>query len=337
MANPLQSRDELPLSAADLRDEPSASNQSNRIDVRRALKDGMAQLRAANIASHTLTAEILLMHALGRDRAWIYSHPEDFLDTAIAEKYFAFIDRRAAGEPTQYITGKQEFWGLGFEVNPSVLIPRPETEHVMEVALARLGERGLKIHMDTGAPRDTLFVADVGTGSGCLAVALAHELPHAKVFATDISAEALEVARHNAACHGVSDRVEFLEGDLLRPFLENAPAADGSAALPKQFDLIVSNPPYIGRHEESSLAREVRDHEPHAALFGGPTGVELYGRLIGQAAELLRDRGLFVVELGHDSADHVRGIFDSQHGWTNVAITFDLAGIPRVLAAQRSR
>ncbi len=314
-----------------------APNQADAVDVRRALKDGMAQLRAANVASHTLTAEVLLMHALGRDRAWLYSHPDDPLDPAATNSYFEFIRRRCEGEPTQYVTGKQEFWGLEFEVNPAVLIPRPETEHVMEVVLARLGERGLKIHMDTGAPRETMYVADVGTGSGCVAAALAFELPHAKVFATDISADALAVARRNATRIGVSDRIEFLEGDLLLPFFERTSGSDNAAALPKRFDVIASNPPYIGRHEESSLEREVRDHEPHTALFGGVTGLELYGRLIDQAAELLRDGGLLVLELGHDSAEHVREIFDMQNGWTRVAITLDLAGIPRVLAAERSR
>jgi release factor glutamine methyltransferase len=311
------------------------------MDIRAALKEGMAQLRAAQIPSHTLATELLLMHAVGRDRAWIYSRPEESLDAAIAEKFLALIARRAAGEPVQYLTGKQEFWGLEFEVTPAVLIPRPETEHVMEVALARLGERGLKIHMDTGAPREKLRVADVGTGSGCLAVALAWELPHAEVFATDISAPALEVARRNAARHKVDDRIHFVQCDLLTG-LENGDtnsfgarhAVPASAQRESQFDLIVSNPPYVARDELAQLQREVRDHEPHAALFGGPTGVEMYQRLIDQARDLLRDRGILVLELGHDCAEHVRGIFDAQPGWTKVAITMDLAGIPRVLAAE---
>jgi release factor glutamine methyltransferase len=314
------------------------------MDIRAALKEGMAQLRAAQIPSHTLATELLLMHALGRDRAWMYSHPEEPLDPAAAEKFRALIARRAAGEPVQYLTGKQEFWGLEFEVTPAVLIPRPETEHVMEVVLARLGERGIKIHMDTGAPRETLRVADVGTGSGCLAVALAWELPHAQVFATDISAAALEVARRNAARHGVTDRIHFLQCDLLTGLERIAlhregarPAATAPAQAGTQFDLIVSNPPYIARSEAAHLQREVRDHEPHSALFGGPTGVEIYQRLIDQARGLLRDRGILVLELGHDSAEHVRGIFDAQAAWTKVAITMDLAGIPRVLAAERSR
>ena len=312
--------------------------------IRAALKEGMAQLRAAQIPSHTLATELLLMYALGRDRAWIYSHPEESLDAATAEKFLALIARRAAGEPVQYLTGKQEFWGLEFEVTPAVLIPRPETEHVMEVALARLGERGIKIHMNTGAPRETLRVVDVGTGSGCLAVALAWELPHAEVFATDISAPALEVASRNAVRQGVAERVHFLQRDLLTGLEHTDPSGVGAGhAVPAStqngplFDLIVSNPPYIARNEAAQLQREVRDHEPHAALFGGPTGIEMYQRLIDQARDLLRDRGILVLELGYDSGEHVRGIFEAQAGWTKVAITMDLAGIPRVLAAERVR
>jgi release factor glutamine methyltransferase len=314
------------------------------MDIRGALKEGMARLRAADTPSHTLATELLLMHALDHDRAWMYAHVEEPLDAAKSEKFFALIARRAAGEPTQYLTGRQEFWGLEFEVTPAVLIPRPETEHVMEVALARLGERGIKIHMDSGAPREKLRVADVGTGSGCLAVALAYELPHADVYATDISPPALEVARRNAARHGVADRVHFLECDLLDAVQNSNPAVVGerhavpaSAPHETRFDLIVSNPPYVSLDDAPQLQREVRDHEPHQALFGGHTGVEIYGRLIEQARDLLRDRGILVLELGHDSAQYVRGIFDEQSGWTKVSITTDLAGIPRVLAAERAR
>ncbi len=303
------------------------------MDVRSALKEGIARLRDGGISAFTLTAEVLLMHATGRDRAWLFAHPEEVLDAEVARKYFAAIERRVAGEPTQYITGKQEFWGLEFEVAAPVLIPRPETEHVMEAVLARLGERGLKIDMKTGAPRETMYVADVGTGSGCLAVALAYDLPHAKVYATDISAPALDIARRNADRNGVADRVTFIEGDLLKPFLT---AANGNA-WPRDFDVIVSNPPYIGLEEEATLEREVREHEPHSALFAGVTGLELYGPLVEQAGALLKDRGILALELGHDSADYVRDLFDKQSGWTNVAVTIDLAGIPRVLAAQRSR
>jgi release factor glutamine methyltransferase len=296
--------------------------------VRGALKEAIARLRAAEIPSEILSAELLLMHVLGRDRTWLYTHPEEPLDLYVLAKYFALIARRAAGEPAQYLTGKQEFWGLDFEVTPAVLIPRPETEHIIEVALERLGPRGIKINMRTGEPSPALRIADVGTGSGCLAVALARELPHAAIVATDISAPALEVARRNAARHGVADQIQFLETDLLEAELQR-PAHEA-----QPFDLIVSNPPYVARNEAMSLAREVRDHEPASALFGGPTGVEIYTRLIEQAASLLRSRGILVLELGHGAADEVRRMFHVQRAWANVSVTNDLAGIPRVIAAE---
>lgn len=323
---------------ANLREVPNAKSQESAsafpsapdmrehlIDIRRALKDGMAKLRVARVPSHALAAELLLMHALGRDRTWLYTHPEAFLETADADKYFALIARRVAGEPTQYITSGQEFWGLEFEVTPAVLIPRPETEHVMEVALARLGPRGLKIHMDTGLPREKLRVADVGTGSGCLAISLAYELPHAEVFATDISAPALVVARRNATRHAVADRICFLQTDLLESLGQQT----------HSFDLIVSNPPYVASNEADQLQREVREHEPREALFGGPTGAEVYARLIEQAGTLLRSGGILVLELGYNSAEHVRAILTEEKGWTNLHFTNDLAGIPRVASADR--
>ena len=295
-------------------------------DVRAALKEGMAQLRAANVPSSTLAAELLLMHALGRDRTWLYTHPEAELDVSVTGEYSRLIARRATGEPTQYLTGQQEFWGLEFEVTPAVLIPRPETEHVVEVALERLGVRGIKIDMRSGEPSPPLRIADVGTGSGCLAVALAHELPHAEIFATDTSAAALEVALRNATRHGVANRIRFLEGDLLTPI----PLSPGS------FDLIVSNPPYVPQDDAATLALEVREHEPHSALFGGPSGIEVYERLVQQAGEFLRSGGVLVLELGYDSAQHVRAILAAQRRWVNVSVTNDLAGIPRVLAAERA-
>jgi release factor glutamine methyltransferase len=303
-----------------------AGENPSPMDIRAALKEGMARLRAAAVPSHTLAAELLLMHVLVRDRTWLYANPESQITGPEAESYFALVARRCAGEPTQYLTGKQEFWGLDFEVTPAVLIPRPETEHLIEVSLELLGPRGFTIHLDTGAPTSALRVADVGTGSGCLAVALAHDLPHARVFATDISAAALTVASRNAARHGASDRIRFLETNLL----------DGLSREPAPFDLIVSNPPYVARNDAATLAREVRDHEPHAALFGGPTGVEIYARLIEQAGSLLGTGGILVLELGYNSADHVREIVASQPCWTGVAITNDLAGIPRVLSASRT-
>jgi release factor glutamine methyltransferase len=304
------------------------------MDVRTALKRGMSQLRAANVPSYTLAAELLLMHALSRDRAWLYSHPEARIDAVGADNYLALIDRRAAGEPTQYLTGRQEFWGLEFEVNPAVLIPRPETEHVIEVALERLGSRGFQTDRHTGERNPSLRIADVGTGSGCIAVALARELPHAEVIASDISAAALEVALRNATRHGVADRVQFIETDLLESVLHGSQVA-GRGTL--SFDLIASNPPYVARDEADTLPREVRDHEPHAALFAGADGTEIYRRLIDQAGSMLQPGGLIVLELGHNSAPYVRELLTQANSWTDVHLTNDLAGIPRVIAATRMK
>jgi release factor glutamine methyltransferase len=302
------------------------------MDVRAALKEGIARLRATKVPSDTLAAELLLMHALGRDRTWLYTNPEHPLDAVTAEKYFALIARRSSGEPTQYLTGKQEFWTLEFDVTPAVLIPRPETEHVIEVALERLGERGIRINMKTGAPSPTLHIADVGTGSGCIAVALAHELPHAKIIATDISVPALAVARHNATRHQVADRIEFEEADLFERVSHESRI---TIREPQLFDVIVSNPPYIAHTDAASLPAEVRDHEPHSALFGGPGGVEIYSRLIQQSGARLKPGGFLVLELGYDSATAVRKMFHMEHCWANISITDDLAGIPRVIAAER--
>jgi release factor glutamine methyltransferase len=295
----------------------------------------MALLRVADVPSSTLAAELLLMHILGRDRAWIYAHPEYSLSSAETEKYLGLLGRRAAGEPTQYLTGKQEFWGLEFEVTPAVLIPRPETEHVIEVALERLGEeRGIQIDMRTGAPSPALRIADVGTGSGCIAVALARELPHADIVATDISGEALEVARRNAERNGVSGRIQFIQTDLLSDLQDRLRMPSGRENL---FDVVVSNPPYVARNDAAELQPEVRDHEPPAALFGGPTGIEMYERLIEQAAEFLASRGVLVLELGYNCADGVRAMLSRMGVWVNVRVTNDLAGIPRVIAAERVR
>ncbi len=259
-------------------------------DVRTALKRGLARLREAQVPSFTLATELLLLHVLDRDRTWLYAHPEEQISAADAERFFALIGRRANGEPTQHLTGKQEFWGLEFEVTPGVLIPRPD--------------------------------ADIGTGSGCIAIALAKELPAASIYATDISPAALAVACGNAARHKVADRVRFLEGDLL-------------GDVPPLLDLVVSNPPYIGRREAATLMREVRDHEPEIALYGGEEGYELYAELITQAAAHLKPGGILVLELGHNSLPAVQPLLDAT-SWTNVGVTNDLAGIPRVLAAERT-
>ena len=332
--------------------------------VRALLKSGIAQLRDAHVPSYTLAAELLLLHVLGRDRTWMYSHPEEEISLVNVERYSALIRRRAAGEPTQHLTGKQEFWGLEFEVTPDVLIPRPETEHVIEVALERLAVREIRAGRRQPLGGEGLQIADVGTGSGCIAIALAKALPGAILFAMDVSAAALEVARRNAERHGVSDRVLFFQSDLLEglvvpaPFAANAPPYSSPTTIlpcqtlpngdplsfgaphpgmqhsPCRFDLIVSNPPYVGRREAATLMREVREHEPEVALFGGEEGYELYADLIAQSAKYLLPRGILVLELGHNSLPAVRPLVDAP-AWSAVSVTNDLAGIPRVLAVER--
>jgi release factor glutamine methyltransferase len=302
-----------------------------------ALRDAIAQLEREHVPSAPLAAELLLMHTLGRDRAWLYAHPEHELDAAARDRYFSLIAQRTSGAPTQHLTGHQEFWGLDFEVTPDVLIPRPETEHVIEVALERLGVTS----GEATSQRDAaLRIADVGTGSGCIAVALAHELPAARIIATDISAAALEVARRNAARHNVSARIDFIKCNLLDAVFHQspfAPAQDKPATSHQSpsYDIIASNPPYIGRREAATLPREVREHEPEAALFAGETGTEMYAPLIAQAAMLLKPGAFLVLELGHNSAEHVSRLLDAPV-WSDVAVTNDLAGIARVAAARRA-
>lgn len=332
--------------------------------VRGLLKSGIAELRDAHVPSYTLAAELLLLHVLGRDRTWMYSHPEQEISLVNAERYGALIARRAAGEPTQHLTGKQEFWGLEFEVTPDVLIPRPETEHLIEVALDRLGVREVRAGRRQPLSGEGLRIADVGTGSGCIAIALAKALPRAVFFCVDISSAALEVARRNAERHGLADRLFFFQSDLLEDLvLPTAFAASGhpgssplavwppdtflnrgprSFSLPQptgrdspfRFDVVVSNPPYVGRREAATLAREVREHEPEVALYGGEEGYELYANLIAQSAKYLLPGGILVLELAHNNLPAVQPLLDAS-AWGRVGVTDDLAGIPRVLAAER--
>ncbi len=305
---------------------------ANALDVRGALKEAMARLRAGRVASHTLAAELLLMHVLGCERAWLYAHPEQRVDPATAARYLDLVAQRIAGVPTQYLTGRQEFWGLEFEVTRDVLIPRPETEHVVEVALERISRRRAPGRGRAATNGAGLRIADVGTGSGCLAVALARELAEAWVLASDISPAALAVARRNAARHGVSSRIEFVQCNLLDAFLREPRVTNHE---PRLFDLIVSNPPYVGRSEAGLLPREVREHEPQEALFAGEQGLEVYAPLIRQAEKLLVAAGVLVLELGYNALDPVRALLETP-AWTHVGVTNDLAGIPRVIAAERA-
>lgn len=320
------------------------------MNIRTALKQSIAQLRHANIPSFTLAAELLLLHTLGKERTWLYAHPEEPVSNSEAEHFYNLLARRAAGEPTQHLTGKQEFWGLEFDVTPDVLIPRPETEHVIEVALDRLAVREIRAGRKQILTGEGFQIADIGTGSGCIAIALAKELPGAQIVATDISAAALAVARRNAARLTFADRIEFFESNLLEahsvgarfivpPQSNPAKNSEHESAVTIHeshlFDLIVSNPPYIGRSEKETLQREVRDHEPELALYGGEEGYELYAGLIAQAAQQLKPGGLLVLELGHSSLPAVQPLLVLPE-WTNVGVTKDLAGIDRVIAAERT-
>jgi release factor glutamine methyltransferase len=275
------------------------------VTVGEALRWGAEELAAE--AAGRRDAETLLRSVAGWDRAFVLSHEEAALDAKAERAFRDVIARRALGEPVQYITGVQEFWGLPFKVSPAVLIPRPETEHVIEAVLARLS-------------RDAeLQIADVGTGSGAIAIALAKDLANASVVATDVSGEALEVARDNAARHAVADRVEFRLCDLLPPDLRSS------------FDVIASNPPYIADGERDTLAAEVKDFEPKRALFAGPTGLEIYERLLPAAARAIKPRGWLVIEIGAGQANRLREMLS---GWSEVETVRDLAGIERVLCAR---
>lgn len=287
--------------------------------LRATLREGLQTLLGAEVPSAPLAAELLLMHVLGCDRAYLHAHPEAEVPPPAFERYFQFIAERSTGKPTQYITGHQEFWGLDFAVTPDVLIPRPETEHIIECVLEL-------------APRDghskdaRLRIVNVGTGSGCIVLSLALEFPRAALFGVDISAAALAVASRNAERLGMPDRVKFLEGDLLAPLL--APESAGT------FDFIVSNPPYVGKRERDKVQREVRDFEPRIAWGGDlERGEEIYARLFPQALQALKPGGRVVVEIGYNMRESVVALLGE--GWGEAEVKPDLAGIPRVVSARK--
>jgi len=275
-----------------------------------------------------MNAELLIMFTLDCDRAYLYAHPERELTPDETQRYDWALARRATGVPAQYITGHQEFWGMDLIVSPAVLIPRPETEHVVETVLELVsGVRSEQSHDQSQKPRTgvsaphDLRLVDVGTGSGAIALVLAKELPTAEIHATDISPEALEVARANAARHELTSRIKFHQADLLN-------------GLPHgEFDFVVSNPPYVGESEEDSVQLEVRKFEPRNAVFAGPTGLEVIERLIPQAQTVLRPGGWLVFEISGTIADRVRRLLSR---WDEVAIRSDLQGIARVAIARKS-
>jgi release factor glutamine methyltransferase len=288
------------------------------MQLREALRTGVKTLLDHDVPSARLAAELLLMHALGQDRNYIHSNPQADLAPDDAARYFALIRERTSGKPTQYITGHQEFWGLDFEVTPDVLIPRPETEHVVERVLELARTQGFE---KDSSPR----IVDVGTGSGCIALALASELPLAEIYGLDISKPALAAAMRNAARLAMDKRVKLLESDLLGCMLNDK--------FLGSFDFVVSNPPYVGRDELDKLQREVRDFEPRIAWGGLERGDEFYRRLFPQAHRLLKPGEYVVVEIGYTMGEAVAALLGAE--WNEIEVRPDYAGIPRVVSAKK--
>jgi release factor glutamine methyltransferase len=268
-------------------------------------------------------AETLLAHLLFRDRAWLIAHADAELSTTLFHSYRALIDRRAAKEPIQYLTGHQEFYGLNLRVTRDTLIPRPETELLVEAVLHWIASRPA-----LRTPRIPLRILDVGTGTGAIALALAAHLPSANITATDLYPAALSTAEHNAGRLGLGHRITFLQSDLLTaPQFKSAPP----------FDVIVSNPPYVSLYEAATMADEVLKHEPHTALFAGPSGLDIYRRLIPAAHAALTPDGLLALEFGFGQRDALHDLFEKPANgpWHNLRFLDDYAQIPRIALATR--
>ncbi len=289
----------------------------SQLTLRALVAECAAVLELAQVEAAPKTASLLVRELLGLDLSALIAFPERPVAEEDAARVRAALTRRAAGEPLQYITGHQEFFGLDFIVTPAVLIPRPETEHIIEAVLDHCRERTLT------APR----ILDVGTGSGCIAVTLAVKLPKANVTAVDISPDSLEVAKTNAACHGVADRMTFLESDFLSAFTHR------DDLLP--YDIVASNPPYIPTREFDGLQREVRDHEPYRALIGGERGTEAYEILLKDVPARLAPGGVFICEVGFNQAARIIDIGEAA-GWTCVRIVTDMQSIERTLVFVQS-
>jgi release factor glutamine methyltransferase len=274
------------------------------LTIAQAIAQGAKLLDDASISVPRLTAEVLLAHAIGCERSWLYAHSDEELREVWWIHYGRYLHQRLSGAPTQYVTGRQEFYGRDFRVTPDVLIPRPETEHVVEAALE--------------LARDSHRALDIGTGSGAIAVTLALELPHARVAATDISPEAVRIAAANA--HRLRAGATFAVADLAACFAD------------RSFDLVVCNPPYVPSADQANIQREVRDHEPAVALYGGVDGLEVYRHLIPEAERVLVPGGRLIMEIGFSIHEAVGAMLAS---WTGVQMRSDLAGLPRVMTARR--
>ncbi len=273
-----------------------------------------SEFKLAGMELPALSADLLLSHVLGLDRVHILTYPEELVEEKAWLRYKALVRRCAAGEPLQYLVGAQEFYGLLFRITPDVLIPRPETEILVERVLALAYRR----------PLPSLRFMDVGTGSGCIAVSIARQLPSARGWAVDISAQALEIARENAARHAVLERIHFVQSDLLECFVAEP-----------TFDFILSNPPYVARADYERLPAIIRNHEPRNALFGGESGLDFYYRLIPEILPRLVPEGYLLIELGAGQAKQVTEIVEQQ-GLIWQEEVRDLQGIPHCLIARKS-
>ncbi|HXL80487.1 MAG TPA: peptide chain release factor N(5)-glutamine methyltransferase [Pyrinomonadaceae bacterium] len=281
--------------------------------IAEAVLHGANKLRKAGVPEERREAGSLLMHVLGRDRTYILGRAEDLLTDEQVEEFSESLEARAQGKPLQYITGRQEFFGIEFEVNNDVLIPRPETELLVEAALSIVSQN------------ETPFICDVGTGSGCIAITLLHKLPRARGIALDISAAALAVAERNANRHGVQERLSFVTSDCF---------AGLGPAFGQTFDLIVSNPPYVAERAVAGLQREVRDFEPRVALTAGEDGLSVIRRLLVESGDYLKSGGCLIFEMGFDQHDAVKELID-ENVWKLLEIYDDLQGIPRTVALMK--
>lgn len=294
-------------------DRESGLDKMMSVPIVEAIREASEILRQAGVSDARREAGSLLQHVLGRDRTFIVTHAEDLITPAEQESFRECVARRAEGEPLQYITGRQAFFGLDFEVTKEVLIPRPETELLVETALALVDE----------GPAPS--ICDVGTGSGCIAVALLHENPRATAIGIDLSIEAIAVARRNAARHSVAGRISFLVADCLSALETGKPI----------FDLVVSNPPYVAASALNGLQREVRDHEPRLALTPGVDGLTIIRRLLLDSGAFVKAGGHLLMEIGFDQGEAV-GRLIGRTSWKLLDIHQDLQGIPRIVALQKT-
>jgi release factor glutamine methyltransferase len=311
-------------------------------NIAQAITEAAERLHAAGLTDERRTANSLLGQALGVDRIYLITHANDALGEAPYQAFLAMIERRATGEPLQYITGHQEFYGLDFCVTPDVLIPRPETEFLIEQVIklsqsreefrpTTFGQKVLpgKIPPEGGTSNPStnqLVIVDAGTGSGCIAITLALQVKNARVIATDISPAALAVARENAQRLGAKDQIEFLEGDLLAPL--------AGLNLEGAVDFLASNPPYISVQDAVTLQREVKDWEPHTALFAANDGLKFYQRLLNEGQQYVKRDGFLICEIGYTQLDAIKRMIDTNL-WQLEEVTNDLQGIPRTLTIRR--